>query len=187
MTEAFFNCAEIIVGFLSTSYSTTESDGQLYIQVGVISGSVQREVIVNLSISDLNGELNPTAHKFMWLCYTLDEFDDINLQVTFDSTTTTVDLPITIINNFFFELKESATANISFPGAPVRGVTLSPESALISNDGQLISNYCMINPKHIVYSTNPYFINPQRMRGGYGSHRVCLSVCPRASCYMPRL
>ena len=65
MTEAFFNCAEIIVGFLSTSYSTTESDGQLYIQVGVISGSVQREVIVNLSISDLNGELNPTAHKFM--------------------------------------------------------------------------------------------------------------------------
>ena len=32
-------------------------------------------------------------------------------------------------------------------------------------------------------------INPRRMRGGYGSHRVCVcvSVCPRASCYMPRL
>ena len=34
-------------------------------------------------------------------------------------------------------------------------------------------------------------INPRRMRGGYGSHRVCMcvcvSVCPRASCYIPRL
>ena len=34
-------------------------------------------------------------------------------------------------------------------------------------------------------------INPRRMRGGYGSHCVCLcvclSVCPHASCYMPRL
>ena len=31
-------------------------------------------------------------------------------------------------------------------------------------------------------------VNPRRMRGGYGSDRVCLcvclSVCPRASCYM---
>ena len=30
-------------------------------------------------------------------------------------------------------------------------------------------------------------INPQRMREGYGSRSVCLSVCYRASCYIPRL
>ena len=38
-----------------------------------------------------------------------------------------------------------------------------------------------------------WVINPPHMCGGYGSHRVCvcvcvcLSVCPRASCYMPRI
>ena len=78
-------------------------------------------------------------YTYKFVTVALDEFDDINLQVTFDSTTTTYDLPITIINNFIFELKDSATANIFFPGAPVSGVTLSPESASITIDGQLIS------------------------------------------------
>ena len=31
------------------------------------------------------------------------------------------------------------------------------------------------------------FINPRRMREGYGSWFVCLSVCYHASCYIPRL
>ena len=31
------------------------------------------------------------------------------------------------------------------------------------------------------------FINPRRMREGYGSWSVCLSVCYHASCYIPRL
>ena len=30
-------------------------------------------------------------------------------------------------------------------------------------------------------------INPQRMREGYGSWFVCLSVCYHASCYIPCL
>ena len=30
-------------------------------------------------------------------------------------------------------------------------------------------------------------INPRRMREGYGSWFVCLSVCYHASCYIPRL
>ena len=31
------------------------------------------------------------------------------------------------------------------------------------------------------------FINPRRMRKGYGSRSVCVSVCYHASCYIPRL
>ena len=31
------------------------------------------------------------------------------------------------------------------------------------------------------------FINPRRMREGYGSRSVCVSVCYHASCYIPRL
>ena len=30
-------------------------------------------------------------------------------------------------------------------------------------------------------------INPRRMHEGYGSRSVCLCVCYRASCYIPRL
>ena len=43
------------VGFLSTSYTVSEADGTASIQVGVISGSPQREVevVVNFSTSDL--------------------------------------------------------------------------------------------------------------------------------------
>ena len=48
--------------------------------------------------------------------------------------------------------------------------------------------YVTTHPKqNEILTFEPNMINPRRMRGGYVSHRVCLSVCPRASCYMPRL
>lgn len=56
--------------------------------------------------------------------------------LTFDSSTTTVDLPMIVINDFVFELTESATASLSFPEAPVPRVTLSPDSALVTIDGK---------------------------------------------------
>ena len=45
----------ITIGFLSTSYTVSEADGTVSIQVGVINGSLQREVevVVNFSTGDL--------------------------------------------------------------------------------------------------------------------------------------
>ena len=37
---------------------------------------------------------------------------------------------------------------------------------------------------HMIFNL---LINPQRMHEGYGSHSVCLCVCYRTSCYIPRL
>ena len=47
------NLTDVIIGFLDTSYSMFENEPQVIIQVGVLNGSLQRSVIVTLSISDL--------------------------------------------------------------------------------------------------------------------------------------
>ena len=47
------NLTDVIIGFLDTSYSVLENELQVIIQVGVLEGSLQREVTVTLSISDL--------------------------------------------------------------------------------------------------------------------------------------
>ena len=60
--------------------------------------------------------------------------------LTFGPANTLVDIPVTINDNNVYELTEMFSAAISFPGDPLRRVTLSPESALISiidEDGQL--------------------------------------------------
>ena len=41
---------DITIGFLNTSYSTSVADCQFSVQVGVLSGSLQRLLIVNFSI-----------------------------------------------------------------------------------------------------------------------------------------
>ena len=48
-----------MIGFLGSPYSTNESAGLLTVQVGVISGSLQTDVILNLSTIDITaiGEL----------------------------------------------------------------------------------------------------------------------------------
>ena len=58
--------------------------------------------------------------------------------LTFDSVTTTIDVTVTIINDTVFELTESFSVFLSFPGDPVPRVTLAPDSAqttIIDDDG----------------------------------------------------
>ena len=43
---------EAVIGFLSESYSVSESDGTASIKFGVINGSLQTEISVNLIFSD---------------------------------------------------------------------------------------------------------------------------------------
>ena len=42
------------IGFTSPYFTVRESDGQVSIQVGVLSGSLQKEVTLNFFITDLN-------------------------------------------------------------------------------------------------------------------------------------
>ena len=48
-----------MIGFLNTSYSVGESDGVVKLQIGVIQGSIQRPVVVEISTGDIStaGEL----------------------------------------------------------------------------------------------------------------------------------
>ena len=48
---------------------------------------------------------------------------------------------------------------------------------------QILFEYFLILPSLL----HPSIFNPRRMREGYGSRSVCLSVCYHASCYIPRL
>ena len=47
------NLTDVIIGFLDTSYSVFENESQVFFQVGVLNGSLQRNVTVTLSTSDL--------------------------------------------------------------------------------------------------------------------------------------
>ena len=52
----------ITIGFLSTSYTVSEADGTVRIQVGVISsGSLQRDVVVSFSTSDSTATGKPAS------------------------------------------------------------------------------------------------------------------------------
>lgn len=63
MNQLYFVGATI--GFFNTSYSVLESEGQLNIQLGVISGSLQREVEIAVLIIDASrsnsGKQNQTS------------------------------------------------------------------------------------------------------------------------------
>ena len=45
-------CAEVTIGFFNQSYNASESDGAVSVEVGIISGSLQREVSVQFTSSD---------------------------------------------------------------------------------------------------------------------------------------
>ena len=57
-------------------------------------------------------------------------------------------------------------------------------SVLISEEFLGVTEDCLCTKK--LY-TKLLLINPRRMREGYSSRSVCVSVCYHASCYIPRL
>ena len=58
-----------VIGFLGSPYSTNESAGELAVQVGVISGSLQTDVVLNLSTIDVTaiGELFSSMYRVAML------------------------------------------------------------------------------------------------------------------------
>lgn len=43
----------VIIGFIGAPYSANESDGVLFVEVGVLSGTLHVEVVVNISTTDI--------------------------------------------------------------------------------------------------------------------------------------
>ena len=43
----------VVIGFVGAPYSANESNGVLFVEVGVLSGTLQVEVVVNISTRDI--------------------------------------------------------------------------------------------------------------------------------------
>ena len=59
------------IGFTSPYFTVRESDGQVNVQVGVLSGSLQKEVMFNFFITDLNafGNIYPKQSLRLFFIY----------------------------------------------------------------------------------------------------------------------
>ena len=76
------------------------------------------------------------------------------LEFTFDSVTRAVDVPVPLIDDDTVELTESFGASLAFPGAPPPGVTLSPDTALVT-----ILDRPQPTSKHTIFSALTSTIN----------------------------
>ena len=68
-----------------------------------------------------------------------------NRLLTFDQSTNSTTVSISVLGDDIYELTESFLATLSFSGASVPRVTLSPASAgvaIIDDDGQFIDSNC---------------------------------------------
>ena len=138
---------DVTIGFIDSPYSVNENERQVVIQVGVIEGSLQREVVVSFSTSDSAAIGKPTCYLrnkvvIIILLLLFSDGNDytrfVDLQLSFDSATTTFDIPVSIIDDSVYELTEYFKSALSFPGAPVPRVTLYPNStqtAIFDDDG----------------------------------------------------
>ena len=52
-TVTYISEMNVVIGFLGSPYSVNESAGELNVQVGVISGSLQTNIVLNLSTTDI--------------------------------------------------------------------------------------------------------------------------------------
>ena len=101
-------------------------------------------------------------------------------KLTFNSTTTAIDL-LVAITDYVFEFSESVVANITLCGESIQGVTLDPASAVINIDGLYIKflimqlhplqNYTALiigfsNTNYIVNEGDPVVTFTVGVRGG---------------------
>ena len=101
-----------------------ESDNEVNIQVGVLSGSLQKEVTLQFFIT----ELNAFSNTYLILQYILYSFsfyavgEDYHKPQTLERTlnfTTSTQISIPIINDKVFELTESFLVNLSLVGGSI--------------------------------------------------------------------
>ena len=154
-----------MIGFLGSPYSTNESAGVLTVQVGVISGSLQTDVILNLSTIDVTavGELlnrmygYSNVNSIIAISCSYNNYSNnictphslmsdgsdyealVSVPLTFSPSSTLVEVKVTIIEDNVLESDESFNLILSHSLAVTRGVQINPASAeasIIDNDSK---------------------------------------------------
>ena len=83
-----------VIGFMDSPYSTNESVGVLTVQVGVISGSLQTDIVLHLSTMDVTAIGELSQHNVITLCFWLIQCHDTSNTDDFDHTKTCSSLPV---------------------------------------------------------------------------------------------
>ena len=109
-----------------------ENGGQALIPVGVLGGTLQREVVVNFSTSDSTATGKPNLNCMIPnVILAISDGNDYNkvqsMLLTFGPMSNRSEIPVTIINNNVYELTEKFNGILSFPQDPVPKVALSPK------------------------------------------------------------
>lgn len=108
------------IGFTSSHFTVRENDSEVNIQVGVLSGLLQKEVTIKLFITELNTFGNTMSYlisfynRFFYIAGE-DYHKPQSLELTLNFTTS-VQISIPIINDDIFELTESFLMNLSLIG-----------------------------------------------------------------------
>ena len=130
-----------------------ESQGTVNIEVGVLKDQdLGREVVISFTTRDSTATSRKI--KSFPFCFVIilifisggDDFIGFNgLLLTFDSSNTIDTIHIAIINDGSTERLETFSAHLSFPGQPIQGVILAPNTTVAEihdDDGEIISQYC---------------------------------------------
>ena len=87
---------EVIIGFINPPYYVIENEGQVAIQIGVIDGSLQREVVVSFSTSDDTavGKLDLIMNITVILLFILLQMETITIALQIYCLPLTLSLPL---------------------------------------------------------------------------------------------
>ena len=168
--------AAVVIGFLNPLINVTETDGAVLIQVGILSGVLQRDVVINLSTRDLEAIGGKICFSILTLAYDIiliwisDGMDYeklTNITLTFNHVLTTANVSVTIVNNDTFERTESFMATLSFVEDPESTLSLAQGMtvAILDDDSKYIHDckayLCVCIPTVLAIGFNPtkYLVN----------------------------
>ena len=123
-----------MIGFDPVSYTTAEETGRAEVTVRIIRGTLANSVAVLLNTAS-GTALSKTLTHFLTLSLSLSGGDDFTAvqgrQLVFNASSSSITVPITIINDNLVENNETFTASLSLAGTEDR-VTLAPDEATVT-------------------------------------------------------
>ena len=139
------------IGFIFPHLTVRESDNEVNIQVGVLSGSLQKEVTLQFFITELNafGNIYLILQYFIGSFYVVGEdyHKPKMLELTLNFTAST-QINIPIINDEVFELTESFLINLSLVGGSTfqnsTRVIILDDDGILSISDTIFKDCCML-------------------------------------------
>jgi hypothetical protein len=142
------SCAAVVIGFLNTSYTVSESDGEAIIQIGVIRGSLERPVNVQFSINAISAasKQHDTSIIIMviscvFFTYSAPpDYTSVSQALAFTNSLRVQTVRVPIVNDLTLELSEIFTVSLSLENSNHDHVKLVPNSVsvTISDDDGII-------------------------------------------------